>query len=333
MGIVKSVVKHPVMSAVALAGGIALTVATGGAALPIMVAAGATIGAGQIGYGVYKAATADSDAEAKQAFETMGNGTFEVATSALGAKAALSGAAKAGVKGAECTDDLNTAQALGKCFTVAPEATKVSAANIAGNAKTLVTGAISANSNKLRSEQVRYMSKANDAQAHRFNPNGTDAEILKNNPGVFKGDDGNFYLPNKWSPEEPYLIDSSKEQMIMMYGGDDMAVCDGGIFKGSYVDQTSLKTNGQLNYQDPTTLEYGKVMDVTKQAPGGFKIVDAGTKVNTLEGVRTVKAGEVVAVDHAGNPYVTPASNILKRNIPLDTPESAAGFEKLANLK
>ena len=159
-----------------------------------------------------------------------------------------------------------------------------------------------------------YMSKANDVQAYRFNPNGTPDEILANNPGVFRGSDGKYYLPNKWNPNEPYLIDTSKEQMIMLYGGDDMAVCDGAIFKGSYVKTSDFKANGALNYQDPANRQYGQVMDVTKQAPGAFKVMPEGTKIQTLEGTRTVQQGEVVALDHAGNPYATTPKNILKRN-------------------
>lgn len=128
---------------------------------------------------------------------------------------------------------MNIIQATVENFKVLPEALKVSGQNVKGNVLTWTTGNIHAYSNKLQGAEA-YMSKANDVQAYRFNPNGTSEEILANNPSVFMGDDGKYYIPNKWSPNEPYLIDTSKEQMIMMYGGDDMAVCDGAIFKGSY---------------------------------------------------------------------------------------------------
>ncbi len=313
MGIVKAAVKHPIATAATVAGGVALSVITGGAAIPVMVAAGAAIGAGQIGYGAYKAATADTDADAKQAWETMGNGTFALAASALGAKASLKAAAKAGVTGAETTKDIGMAEALIQNFKATPEAVKMSGLNAKGNVLTWTTGKIHAHSNALQGAE-KYMSKANDVKSYRFNPQGTPEEILANNPGVFRGADGKYYLPNKWNPGEPYLIDTSKEQMIMLYGGDDMAVCDGAIFKGSYVDTPAYKTNGALKYQNPTELQYGKVVEVTKQAPGAFKIMPEGTKIQTLEGTRTVQAGEVVALDHAGNPYATTPANILKRN-------------------
>ena len=313
MGIVKGAINHPIATAVTVAAGVGLTVLTGGAALPVMVAAGAATGAGMIGYGAYKAATADTDAEAKQAWETMGNGTFALAASVAGAKPALNAASKAGVTSAQGAKNMNAFQATVQAFKSSPEALKMSALNTKGNVLTWTTGTVHAHSNALQGAEA-YMSKANDVQAYRFNPNGTPDEILANNPGVFRGADGKYYLPNKWNPNEPYLIDTSKEQMIMLYGGDDMAVCDGAIFKGSYVNTSDFKANGALNYQDPAKLQYGQVVDVTKQAPGAFKVMPEGTKIQTLEGTRTVQQGEVVALDHAGNPYATTPANILKRN-------------------
>ena len=171
------------------------------------------------------------------------------------------------------------------------------------------------------------MSKANDVQAYRFNPNGTEEEILANNPGVF-AKDGKFYVPNKWNPQEPYLIDPSKEQMIMLYGGDDMAVCDGGVFKASYVNTAKFKENGALDYVEPSAQNYGEVLSVTKQAPGSFQVAPEGTKIMTLEGQRTLKAGEVIAYDAQGNPYATPVKNILKRNTGL----SANAMSKLSEV-
>ena len=331
-GIVKSAINHPIATTLTVAAGVGLTVLTGGAALPVMVAVGATVGAGTIAYGGYKAATAKTDGEAKQAFETMGNGTFALATSVLGAKGALNAASNAGVTAAQGADDMTMIQATVQAFKAAPEAVKMSGINAQANIATWTTGVVHANSNALRNGQVKYMSKANEAQAYRFNPNGTPDEIVANNPGVFQGDDGNFYIPNKWNPDAPYQIDMTKEQMVMMYDGmDDMAVCDGGIFKGSYVDSNSFKADGTLSYQNPADLEYGAIVDVTKQAPGAFKVADVGTKVQTLEGVATVQEGQVIAIDHAGNPYVSPAANVAKRNVPVEGYEAA--FEALKDIK
>ena len=326
--LVKQAAKHPIATAVTVAAGIGLTVITGGAALPVMAAAGAAIGAGTIGYGTYMTATAENDTEAKEGMIKIGQGLFALGASAVSAKPALNAASKAGVTSAKIAKDTNIAKATIQTFKTIPEALKMSAVNTKGNVLTWTTGTVHAHSNALQYGAEAYMSKANDVQAYRFNPNGTPEEILANNPGVFRGADGKYYLPNKWSPNEPYLIDTSKEQMIMLYGGDDMAVCDGAIFKGSYVNTSDFKANGALNYQDPTKLQYGQVVDVTKQAPGAFKVLPEGTKIQTLEGTRTVQKGEVVALDHAGNPYVTTPANVLKRN----TGFTDRGLYKLAQV-
>lgn len=369
MGLVKTVVKNPLKTAAVVAGGIALTVATGGAALPALVAVGVASGAAQIGVGAYKAATAKTDGEAKQAWETMGNGTFAVASSALGAKSALKAANNAGVTSAAGADEMSMLQATGQCFKSSGESLKVSGANIKTNflsatksasnifkASSVADDILKAGSKEL-DDAIPYMSKANEAQAYRFSANGTPEEIIANNKGVTQIPDeimkslpdemknyivdGKAYgVKNKWfnpnqegvKPYEAYhFIDPSKEQMVMMYGPDDMAVCDGGVFKGSYVNTEGFKANGALNYQDPSKLPYNQVIDVTKQAPGAYKVVPAGTKVQTLEGVKVVQDGQVVALDHAGNPYVTPISNILKRNMPT-SPEGTKAFEELAKL-
>ena len=311
--IAKEVVKHPIASAVGIAGAAGLVFLTGGAILPAMVAAGTIIGAGTVGYGTYLTATADNDKEAKEGMTKIGQGLVTLAASVFGAKPALNAASKAGVTSAQGAKNMNVFKATAQAFKSTPEALKMSALNTKGNVLTWTTGTVHAHSNALQGAEA-YMSKANDVQAYRFNPNGTPDEILANNPGVFRGADGKYYLPNKWNPSEPYLIDTSKEQMIMLYGGDDMAVCDGAIFKGSYVNTSDFKANGALNYQDPAKLQYGQVVDVTKQAPGAFKVLPEGTKIQTLEGTRTVQNGEVVALDHAGNPYATTPANVLKRN-------------------
>lgn len=305
IGIVKSVKNHPIKTLACIGAGVGIGILTGGAALPLMAVAGAAVGAGSIVYGGYKAITAKTDGEAKQAFETMGNGTFALAASAVGSKQALNSAANAGVKSANGLATNNPITNLANCAKVAPEALSVSARNAKANLLTLTTGKIHAHCNELREDTMPYKSKPNDVQAYRFNPNGTPEEILANNPGVFQGEDGCFYVKNKWDASAPFKIDTSKEQMIMMYDGmADMAVCDGEVFAGSYVDTAAFKADGTLNYQNPASLEYGKVIDATKQAFGKFKMFELGTEIETLEGVNVIDPGEIVSIDHAGNPYV-----------------------------
>ena len=300
-GIPKAIINHPLVSGAAIAVGAAAIALTGGAAAPILWGLGALAVGTSATTNIVKAVTADTDAEKKAALEGTGSATASAALLAATYGTTMNAAKQAGVK----TD--------GNILKTMKSSAEVSAQNAKGNYLTWKTGTVHAHSNQLQGAEP-YMSKANDVQAYRFNPNGTPDEILANNPGVFRGADGKYYLPNKWNPSEPYLIDPSKEQMIMLYGGDDMAVCDGAIFKGSYVDKTAFHTDGALNYQDPTKLQYGQVVDVTKQAPGAFKVVPEGTKIQTLEGTRTVQTGEVVALDHNGNPYATTPQNILKRN-------------------
>lgn len=342
LNIVKVVINHPIATAATVGLGFAATALTGGAALPVIVALGAGTGAAMIGKGVYNAATAKTDAEAKAAWEGIGNGTFAVVTSALGAKSSLDAASKAGVTGARGAKDLNTVQALVRNFKVLPQALKVSGQSIKGNVLTWTTGTVHAHSNQLRGAEP-YMS-TNDVQAYRLNPNGTPEEILANNPGVVQVN-GKYGVVDKWATQslqemlakgateeqaiaalklDPakvsggkvhHLIDFNKNPMAMIYGPDNMAVCDGQIFKSSYVDTAAFKKNGALNYQDPLKLRYGQLVDATKQVPGGFKVLPVGTKVQTAsKGVQTVTEGSVVTLDHAGNPYVTPIENVLKRN-------------------
>ena len=316
LGIIKTAAKHPIMTGATIAGGALLTVATGGAALPVLVGVGATLGAGTIAYGGYKASTAETDAEAKQAWETIGNGTFGLAASMAGAGAALKAGANGGVAACQGATTNNPVTNTLNCIKATPQALAQSAANIKGNFLTATTGILHANSNALRagSRGNEFMSKANEVQAYRFNPNGTPDEVLANNPNVFMGDDGNYYLPNKWNPNEPYLIDTSKEQMIMMYGPDDMAVCDGKVFNSSYVDTGAFKGTGTRNYQNPADLPYGEVIDVTKQAAGSYMVAPEGTKVQSLEGVATVNKGDVIAIDSLGNPYTQPAVQTMTKN-------------------
>lgn len=305
VGIVKTTINHPIKTIASVAVGAGIVAITGGAALPFMAVGGAILGAGTIGFGAYKAINAKSDGEAKQAFETMGNGTFSLATSALASKSALKIASKAGVKSATNLATNNPIKNLVNCAKVLPEALKISARNTKGNFLTLATGKLHAHCNEFREDTMPFKSKPNEVQAYRFNPNGTPEEIVANNPGVFQGEDGCFYVKNKWDASAPFKIDTTKEQMIMMYDGmSDMAVCDGEVFAGSYVDTAAFQADGTLAYQDPTTLEYGKVINATKQAFGEYKMLKLGTEVETIEGTNIIDPGEIVTLDHEGNPYV-----------------------------
>lgn len=69
---------------------------------------GGTMGAVQVGKGIYNAATAKTDAEAKEAWQNIGGGAFTVGMSVVGAKAGVKGMKSAAAK----TDAGSALQAL-----------------------------------------------------------------------------------------------------------------------------------------------------------------------------------------------------------------------------
>ena len=128
-GIPKAVINHPVATAVTVGLGAAATVLTGGAILPILGAAGVVSGVGMAGYGTYKAATAKTDGEAKQALETLGMGVTTTVLSSASAGKALESAQSAGVKSAKVAEDASILTKTTQMFKATPEALKVSGHN------------------------------------------------------------------------------------------------------------------------------------------------------------------------------------------------------------
>lgn len=108
--------KRTLTTVVVAAGAIALTAATGGAAAPFLIAAGATMGAVQVGTGVYKACTAKTDREAEGAFQNIGTGLTAIIGAVAGAKGALKASGSTFVpKGNTVTSAL---RATGECFKI-----------------------------------------------------------------------------------------------------------------------------------------------------------------------------------------------------------------------
>lgn len=83
----------------------------------VACAVGGVMGAVQVGKGIYNAATADTDAEAKQAWQDIGGGAFTVATSAVGAKASLGA-----VKASSTANVAKTGSALDEATTMSQKA-------------------------------------------------------------------------------------------------------------------------------------------------------------------------------------------------------------------
>ena len=127
-----------------------LTVATAAAciAFPAVGLAacvvGGTMGVIQVGKGIYDAATAETDAEAKQAWQNIGGGAFTVAASVAGAKAsvkAVQNSAGSASALAQLDDTASATQKLSALGKDMVTSTKNSAKNVAAGAKNLVSTA------------------------------------------------------------------------------------------------------------------------------------------------------------------------------------------------
>ena len=313
LGIADTVVEHPVMTGLAVAGTVAATVLTGGAIAPFLIGAGIVSSGFAIGKGAYDYATAETDGDAKTAARQMGTGTTGAVLSVFGAKTALNSASAAGVKSAQGAENMNALQATVQCFKSVPEALKVSASNAKGNILTLATGTVHKGSNKLQGGK-EGVSKATSADVKKLDLSGTQEEVLArySDSGMFVGDDGNYYIPNKWSANEPYLAKDGN--VLMKYDTDDFAVCAKNIFEKSY-GTTESYNSGNFQYSTVDSLKSDAYINATKQAQTKGITLPEGTKVQTLEGPRTVQKGEIVAIDVEGNPYVQPVSKFESKNI------------------
>jgi len=151
--------KNIAITALSIAGGAALIALTGGAAAPVMVALGIAGGGIQIGKGIYKQVNAKTDAEAQQAWQQMGSGTFTVGVSAAGAKASLKAA---GISNAKNTSVLS---AIGQCFKSLPsnisKSFKTAGQNISGIITSVKSSA--ANSKNLNPDVIDVEYKIVDA--------------------------------------------------------------------------------------------------------------------------------------------------------------------------
>ncbi len=118
--------KNIAITAVSAVAGIGLIALTSGAAAPVMVATGLIGGGVQIGKGIYKQINAQTDDEAKQAWQEMGSGTFTAGVSAASAKSALK------ASGVSNTKDMSVFSAIGKCFKDTPKNIVKCGSSIAG---------------------------------------------------------------------------------------------------------------------------------------------------------------------------------------------------------
>jgi hypothetical protein len=316
LGLVKAVVKRPIATLLTFGLGVGLTVITGGAILPVLVAAGIVSGLGILGYGIIKAARAKTDAGAKQAWESIGNGTFALVCSLLGMKSSLKAAAKAGVKAAEEAENLNLCQTVAKTFKVVPDAVKISVRNTKGNFLTYTTGQVHANSNATRKDvQIGYQSgNGNKVEAYKIDLNGSVEEVLAKNPGVsYEAETGKYYVQTSWGAKSYIDPAAQKGYMFVKYGPGDINAVEGVEFADTYVDHAKLASTGVKSYIDPSELEAGKTIAVAKEAPARFKIVPEGTKYVSAEGPAEVQPKSVLRIDGQGRPYQSTVEYMLKK--------------------
>ena len=316
LGLVKTVVKRPVLSLLTIGACYGLSMLTGGAILPLLVAAGLISGLGILSIAIIRAIRAQTDAAAKAAWESMGNGTFTVVTSMFCMKPALNAAAKAGVKAAEGSENFNIFQSAVKTFKVAPEAVKISIRNGKGNFLTYTSGQIHANSNATRDGvQVGYQSgKGQSVEAYKIDVTGSVDEVLAKNPGLsYEAETGKYFVQTSWGAKSYIDPKAPKGYMFVKYGPGDNNAVEGVEFLDTYVDHATLTSTGAKTYIDPSKLDAGKTITVAKEAPARFKIVPEGTKYVGAEGPGEIQPKSVLRIDGQGRPYQSTVEFMLKK--------------------
>lgn len=106
--------KNFLMGVGMIAGSALLIAATGGAAAPLLVAAGVATGAFQAGKGIYKMVTAKNGDDVEKAFYDVGGATSTIGLSVAGAKASLK---QANIE----AEELSLLSATKKCFTASKD--------------------------------------------------------------------------------------------------------------------------------------------------------------------------------------------------------------------
>jgi len=321
-GIIKGMAKNPITTAVTIGLGAAATIATGGAALPLIIGLGAGASALTIGVNAYKYAKADNDTEAKMALEGIGTGTAGLALSATAVKSANTMAAKGGVKSLQGLEKSSWSENAVAMFKSMPEALKQSGLNIKGNYQTLTTGVIHANSNATRTGVETGYQAGNKVQdAYKVDLTGTVEEVLAKNPGLkYDAQANKYYVETSWG-ENMYI--QNENYMYVKYGESvdpntgrikiDHNAVEGKEFYDTYIDHAKFEANGTKRYINPENLKPGEHVQTSKNAPARFKIVPEGTKYMSKEGEGTVQPGSVLRIDGQGRPYQSTVEFMTKK--------------------
>ena len=220
--------------------GAAATVLTGGAILPVLGAIGVASGVGMAGYGTYKAATAKTDGEAKQALETLGMGVTTTVLSSAGAGKALETAKNAGVKSAEVAKDANILTTTAQMFKATPEALKVSG----HNAKISLTNLfIATRGQRTLFDGTVEMREKNGQLGTRWLPDGTKEGYIDGRLSYRKFSNGDYEYYNK----NGILMQQKKQNMKYVYYET------GQLKSEQNLQNTQMKCynpDGSLRYED-----------------------------------------------------------------------------------
>ena len=298
-------INHPLITAGVMAGAAGITILTGGAAAPILWGLGAAAVAGSAGVSIAKAATADTDGEKKAALE--GVGTSTAAAAMLGATygTTMKTAQQAGVK----TD--------GNILQTMKSSAEVSAKNIKGNITYLKDGVVTGEATLARrGMQTSFQGDGKPLEAYRINIDKTLTveQNLANNPGLsYEASTGQYYVQTSWGAKSYVNPDAAKGYMFVKYGPGDNNAVEGVEFLETYVDYGKFANGGTKSYVDPTTLEAGKTVSVTKQAPGHFKVMPDGTEYVGAEGPATLQPKSVMRFDNQGRPYQSTVEFMFKK--------------------
>lgn len=265
-GIPKAMINHPVATAVTVGIGAAATALTGGAILPVLGAIGVASGVGMAGYGTYKAATAKTDGEAKQALETLGMGVTTTVLSSASAGKALESAQSAGVKSAKVAEDANILTKTAQMFKATPEALKVSGRNAKISLKNVYT--MSKYNERTFFDGTKEVYRGKNGQVkRRILPDGTEERYDKN------GAIATRILPN--GTEERYGKYGTYKYFS---NGDQEQFWSDGTLKERFVKSTDTHyyydSKGQLtkevNYHEGRNISY---------KPDGSAIIREGSLV------------------------------------------------------
>lgn len=250
--------KNILLTAAGIAAGAGLIAITGGAAAPVMVAAGLVGGGVQIGKGIYKQVNAKTDNEAKQAWQQMGTGTFTVGASAVGAKSALKASGTN-------TANMSMWASVKNCIKSAPKNIGKSVSNASSKISSAINAGKASVSNNLPSTIIKNNATSSSAPKSgsvkvNSNPQNVEPDVITLGPDDYEIIDASTKV-NKFSPKyKGDIIDSEFKDIPSWADIGNSSVVEYGV--------TQKYTPNPLNSEIPQNLS----RDYFVQQEGRLKI-------------------------------------------------------------